>query len=265
MGSTLLTVSPVAPTSLSHDGSVGQWVWGNLLDDETFSFTGGSGLKLASGGDSAKLVAPNVACGSGAAAIGTSEVTDLGPDNTDGAMEATITLTLQTGGDYKVCYRLAGGTYTQVGSNMLWAGPTGFNDDGFVTVGKQEIITITGGSGFNRTGSDGDGVIMVPSSNTCSGRQGEVIGQHFLGPDDADGLTSDRSTNNFTVELVGSYKVCYKIAGAVNFVQVGSTLVTVYGLAPTSFFGDGSVVTGGTEIITLVGGMMHGVMTLPAL
>ena len=250
VGSTLLTVAPVAPTSFSHDGAV------EVGSSETISLTGGSGFKLlpsVSGGDSAKVVVGGGAC-SDMAAPGTTEVTDLGPDDTDGAIQATMALTFTIAGDYKLCYKVATGTYVQVGSKLLWVGPTGFNDDGLTTVGTQQTITFTGGSGFNRKSSGGDAAKIVSSSDACSGAAaGGTAVVSDLGPDNADGATSATASVSFT--QLGIYKVCYKVSGG-SFVQIGSNLLTVRGSLPTSFDDDGKLVTGGYETLTLDGGVV---------
>ena len=69
----------------------------------------------------------------------------------------------------------------------------------------------------------------------------------------SDGTTA---TVKFTFNIADTYKVCYKVGGAASYVQVGSNLLTIHGVAPTSFVDDGMVLFGenGTEYITLHGG-----------
>jgi hypothetical protein len=142
VGSSTLTVNAVAPTVFSDDGAVATGA------GEIITMTSGSGLKLMStSGDAAKAVTSSGAC-SDAAAGGTSEVTDLGPDNADDATQAKASFTFTIAGDYKVCYKLAGGTYAQVGSSTLTVNavaPTGFSDDGAVTTGEIEAAILIGG------------------------------------------------------------------------------------------------------------------------
>ena len=104
------TVLGVMPTAYTDDGA--------LFTDstETLSFTGGTGLKLASGYDSAIVVASSGTCAATldyVMAGGTSPVTDLGPDDADGATTATANFSFTIAGTYIVCYQVYRGTYTQ--------------------------------------------------------------------------------------------------------------------------------------------------------
>ena len=85
----------------------------------TIAFSGGSALDLASGQDAAKVVLSSGDCSSGAAGGGTSEVTDLGPDDSTSATSATAAFTWTSAGTYKVCYKVDGGSYAQVGTSTV--------------------------------------------------------------------------------------------------------------------------------------------------
>ena len=64
------------------------------------------------------------------------------------------------------------------------------------------------------------------------------------------------ATAGFTFHIADAYKICYKVDGGSSYVQVGSSLLTIVGVPPTSFADDGSVlfVENGTEYVTLHGG-----------
>ena len=248
VGSSLLTAAAVVPTGFNGDAAI------EIQGTETISFTGGSGLKTWDdqvGGDAAKVVTSTSTC-SDSAGGGTSEVTDLGPDDADNSTQANATFTFTTGGDYKVCYKVHAGSYTQVGSSLLWVGPTGYSDDGAVTTGGTETINIVGGTGFNLSNGNGDSAKMVSDSGNCSDAAGGGTSEMTdLGPDDANGAAAATATFNFTV--AGKYKLCYKVSGG-TYIQVGSSLLTVIGTAPTGYSDDEVVSTGGSETIIFLGG-----------
>jgi len=89
----------------------------------TMTFSGGRGLNLAAGQDAAKVVLSSGDCSSAAAGGGTSEVTDLGPDDSTSATSASAAFTWTSAGMYKVCYKLAGGSYAQVGTSAITVTP----------------------------------------------------------------------------------------------------------------------------------------------
>ena len=193
------------------------------------------------GGDAAKVVTSSGSC-SDSAAGGTSEVTDLGPDNTDGVTQAEAGFTFTVAGDYKVCYKLAGGSYAQVGSSTLTVAavaPTAFSDDGAVTTGSSETITFLDGNGLNLL-TGGDSSKIVSSNDTCAyqvaGGTSEVTD---LGPDNSQG--SVNATAAFSFTIAGSYKVCYKVAGENDYRQVGAELLIVLAVPPIRFHLDGVV------------------------
>jgi len=89
----------------------------------TMTFSGGRGLNLAAGQDASKMVLSSGGCSAAAAAGGTSEVTDLGPDDSTSATSASAAFTWTSAGMYKVCYKLAGGSYAQVGTSAITVTP----------------------------------------------------------------------------------------------------------------------------------------------
>ena len=250
VGSSVLTVAAVPPQAFSNDGVM------TTGGDETITFTGGSGLKLmATSGDMTKVVLSSGGC-SDVAARGTKEVTDLGPDNSNGATLAITAFKFTLAGTYKVCYRTVGGSYVQVGSSLIVMGspPTSFKDDGQSSTGGRETITLTGGTGLDRS-NGGDTAKMVLGSDTCAyqtaGGTSEVTD---LGPDDSKAATNVTAT--FIVTIAGTYKLCYKVFGGA-YTQIGTKQWTVLGVNPTSFRDDGNVHTsdsGVTEFIDLWGG-----------
>jgi len=74
--------------------------------------TGGSGWNTAPGYDSIKVIDDSDSCTEGTAL---QTVTDLGPDDSVSATEATAELAAFTvAGNYKICYKVAGGTWSHV-------------------------------------------------------------------------------------------------------------------------------------------------------
>ena len=67
-------------------------------------------------------------------------MTDLGPNDADDiTTTATASFVFTVAGTYKVCYRVWGGSWAQVGSNtdtvvVRGVAPTGWSDDGSVCV-----------------------------------------------------------------------------------------------------------------------------------
>jgi hypothetical protein len=154
--------------------------------------TGGVGLALAPGQDSAKVVASTATC-SESSGGGTSEVTDLGPNDSSGGTSAGVVFTFTTPGAYKVCYKLGSMSYAQVGSGAVAiAGvtPTGFTDDGSVNMGTTETVTFTSGAYMN-LGSGADSAKAVAGNGTCAdGAAGGTSEVTDLGPDDSTGATA---------------------------------------------------------------------------
>ena len=128
--------------------------------------------------------------------------------------------------------------------------PTSFTPTTWAT-GTSQTITLSGGNGLKLMASpDGDSIKMVGETDACEtgiattdATPGEIT--------DLLGVANDSSNNpidnekdgatlaaaSITFSATGSYKVCYKTAGAGEYGQVGSTLLTVAPAyaAPTSF------------------------------
>ena len=133
----------------------------------------GAGLQLQkSSGDSAKVVSQSNNCAA-SPAPGTSVVSDLGPDDKTNAETATISINFSQAGSYKVCYKVPGRNFVQVGATLLVVSavlPTSFHDDGSVFVSQgteQEFITFRGGSGMN-LGSGKDKCKLIDWHDFCS-------------------------------------------------------------------------------------------------
>ena len=75
-------------------------------------------MSRASGADLAKVVASSGDC-TAAAGGGSSEVTDLGPNDAVGVTTAQAAFTFPLDGTFKICYKLSGGSYMQVGTALL--------------------------------------------------------------------------------------------------------------------------------------------------
>ena len=97
------------PTSFADDGNLKA---GGI---EKIIFSGGTGLVAT---DSAKAVPSSGSCAAGAGG-GSSEVTDLGPNDSAGTTSADAEFTFTNGGTYKLCYKVTGGSYEQVGSSLI--------------------------------------------------------------------------------------------------------------------------------------------------
>ena len=55
---------------------------------------------------------------------GTVEVTDLGPTNAEHARSAEATFVFSMSGSFIMCYKLMGGRYEQVGTNLISVNPS---------------------------------------------------------------------------------------------------------------------------------------------
>ena len=85
---------------------------------------------------------------------GTTEAVNPGLTLSSDATSATAGFTFDIADTYKVCYKVDGGSYVQVGTSLLTTvgvPPTRFADDGKVLFGENatEYITLHGGSGQN--------------------------------------------------------------------------------------------------------------------
>ena len=113
--SQVITVVAVAPTSWSVSGTV------SAGDTVTMSMSGGSGLDTNDRADVAKVVASGGSCGD-AAAGGTSVASNLGSGDESGATSAEASFSFAASSStqtYMVCYKVAGGSYVQVGSSEV--------------------------------------------------------------------------------------------------------------------------------------------------
>ena len=226
VASATLTVLGTAPTGYTDDGAV------TTGGAESITFSGGTGLDLRNGRDAAKIVAAGDTCANTVAG-GTSQDTDLGSTDTQGALNATGVFTATIAGSYKVCYKIyRGAAWTQVGTTWTMNGvvPTGFQDDGKVYMSEDAAITefihLHGGSGMNIAGGK-DSLKVVDWHDACdtatstAGGSSEVTD---LGNDDANDATTAAASLQFNG--AGSFKVCYKLYGG-NYTQVGTDLLTV--------------------------------------
>ena len=73
-----------------------------------------------------KMVGASDDC-SAATAGGAAEVTDLGPDDASDETSATASFTFTIAGSYKVCYKVAGGSWAQVGTGTVATKPVTYN------------------------------------------------------------------------------------------------------------------------------------------
>ena len=84
----------------------------------TVIMSGGSGLRLGSGQDSAKVIMSSGNCLKDAPGGGTQEVTNLGPNDGSGSSTATAVFRWKVAGTFQLCYRVAAGEYIRVGENI---------------------------------------------------------------------------------------------------------------------------------------------------
>ena len=213
------------------------------------------------GGDNAKAIGSAGDCGTDAAAGGTSIVTNLGPDDSADATSATAAFTWTSLGQYKLCYQLKGGSYTEITPliTVYGSAPTLFSTSGTVEPGAAATITFNSGSCLT-LGPNEDQAKAVASDGTCSDATAAAGGSAVvtdLGPDDASG-TATSATATFTFTTAAQYKLCYSVAGTSSWSQVGSALLTVAGVSGWSTSGD--VVTGAATTVTFDGaGLDQGV------
>ena len=218
VGSAILAVTEAVPplsyTPSTEPGAV-------LNTEQTFSFSSGMKLQLGPGKDSVKAVLATGDCIS-APAGGSSEVTNLGPDDGSSATTAEVGMTFSSEGEYRLCYRVYGGTYELVGEAFLVRKPPG-SFSGSAYTGGASTIRLVGGYGMNLL-SGNDALKVVAASGDCTGQA--VGGSSVvtdLGPDDTSGSAVDEATASLTFDTEGAYKVCYQLVGS-SYVQVGSNL-----------------------------------------
>ena len=126
-------------------------------------------MVLNAAGDSVKVVLNSDTCADVPAA-GTSIITDLGPDDSIGAINATVNFIFTQAGMYKVCYKVERGTFVQVGgTSWVVSGvvPTHFQGGSNMIVKEDEFITLNGGSGMN-LGSGKDKCKLIDWHDPCS-------------------------------------------------------------------------------------------------
>ena len=137
------------------------------------------------------------------------------------------------------------------------------------TAGTSQTITLSGGAALKLMASpDGDSIKMVGGTDACEtgiatkdATPGEILDLLGVAGDSSnepfsnekDGATMAAASVTFSA--TGSYKVCYKAAGAGEYGQVGSTLLTVApaNAAPTAF-NPLYLSTGSSQTFTVTGG-----------
>ena len=230
------------------------------------NFVGTTGYNTGDGsvtisGDKAKAVVSTGNCGSAAAAGGTSIVTNLG---SGGSTSSTAAFTWTSLGQYKLCYQLKGGSYTEITPliTVYGSAPTSFSTSGTVEPGAAATITFNSGSCLT-LGPNEDQAKAVASDGTCSDAAAAAAGGSAvvtdLGPDDASG-TATSATAIFTFTTAAQYKLCYSVAGTSSWSQVGSALLTVAGVSGWSTSGDAG--TGAATPVTFAGAGLHRGMLL---
>ena len=161
---------------------------------------------------------------------GAAEVTDLGPGDSVGTNAAQFEMAFSHAGAFKICYKLAGGAYEEVGAVVFMVNataPTAFTCDGKVNVGAPQVFTMSGGAGL-QLGQQKDAMKAVHGADSCLANvAGGTTIDTDLGPNDADGATD--ATCQFTWQHPGRYQLCYRTWGG-NFTKVqpngdGSQLV----------------------------------------
>jgi len=227
---------------------------------QLFSLTGGSGLDIRAGRDMAKMVAGNASNCSVPAAGGTSEVSDLGPDEANSAVLATASFNFTTTGTYQLCYKAFGGNYGFVGSEVrVLARPQQYTSDGSVTAGTVEPIVFAGGSGL-RLGAGQDSAKMVSSAGNCSEAPvGGTVEVTDLGPDDSEGTTTATASFTFSPNSTGVHTVCYRLAGG-SYSAIGQpVIVAAQPVGPRAFSVTTAPLTAGTleSFMILSGGSLN--------
>jgi hypothetical protein len=177
------------------------------------------GLQLGPEQDAAKVVLASATCAS-AHAVGTTEVTNLGPADNVGATTAQFQIVFTHVGVYKVCYKLSGSAYEMVGTGLLTVNttiPVALSYSGEVATIATKVFTMTGGHGLQLAPwYDSAKIIAVPG--TCFGNAaGGTTVITDLGPDDNSGATA--ATAQFTWQQVGKFQLCYRALGG-NYTKV---------------------------------------------
>merc|ERR1712232_941197 len=167
----------------------------------------------ANTGDAVKFVADITSaaeCDSAVAVSGTgTSSTDLLPDDAVDATSTEVRVTFDRGGEYKICYKLAGMSFQLVDLTISVAGPTGQVTWTSTNPGLdiKEVFTMDGFDLDSTYG--GDRVKFVDSSSAdCSGAAGGGVGEVIdLDPGDETNRTYVSANATFTVG--GIFRMCY--------------------------------------------------------
>jgi len=207
---TVKGVSAVSPTTFSTQA------------DQIITFTGG-GMDRSAGGDSAKLVLNTAALCDGALVPGTSEETDLGPDDLANQITAEISVKITQAGTYIACYKFAGT------SDYIYISGFDLSVEGLDEyVPTTTDVMIATGFSFFGLGLDtrpaGDKMKFVEDGQDCTApAAGGIDEVTDLGPGDEEGATYSRITVIF--KLAGIFKVCYQVGGLAYTLQSATLLV----------------------------------------
>eukprot|EP00929_Paragymnodinium_shiwhaense_P123459 TRINITY_DN9734_c0_g5_i1.p1 TRINITY_DN9734_c0_g5~~TRINITY_DN9734_c0_g5_i1.p1 ORF type:complete len:1096 (+),score=165.78 TRINITY_DN9734_c0_g5_i1:67-3354(+) len=176
----------------------------------------GIGLDRGNGQDSAKVVLDTAVDCSGGAVSGTSEITDLDPDDQSNQETSLISITLQTPGPYKMCYKVTGESYSLLATSLIVKGATSYERTGYgdqlAHTGELTSFTIYG-NGLDQRTDIGDRAKFIDSPRVdCTGSPaGGTTEVTDLGPTDDTGQT--QVTMDVTFTTLGQYQLCYKIKG----------------------------------------------------
>eukprot|EP00929_Paragymnodinium_shiwhaense_P095420 TRINITY_DN5652_c0_g1_i1.p1 TRINITY_DN5652_c0_g1~~TRINITY_DN5652_c0_g1_i1.p1 ORF type:complete len:1295 (+),score=207.12 TRINITY_DN5652_c0_g1_i1:95-3979(+) len=172
----------------------------------TFMMTGYK-LDRSPSGDAVKFVTDNGNC-TDAAAGGSLEVTDLGPNDLTDQASVTSTISFAEPGQFKLCYKLKDEDYIMWPETIVVKGATDLTPTLAFTAGATTFTFV--GLGIDRRATVGDRVKFVEDGQDCeqvpAGGTAEVTN---LGPDDLFDQTSAEVTVDF--DAIGSYRACYKV------------------------------------------------------
>jgi len=260
-----VAISAYPPTTFLYNENI------TMYANQPYTFTFAEGFLLNRGitQDAAKAVLATGSCENDAPAGGSVETVDLGPDDAAGSIadnidvhNATAVFSFATAGEYKLCYLLSGGVYTQInmidnstGTPIMTTdaltflidpmAPTEFSSDGTITPGTVETFNITGGAGLMLApGADAAKIIEVDDFLGCdvalpAGGTSEATDlQGIAGPSDSDSATNASISATFI--KAGTYEICYRLsAGAYGDPLAGASgssgQFTVMQQTPTSY------------------------------
>eukprot|EP00929_Paragymnodinium_shiwhaense_P002867 TRINITY_DN103181_c0_g1_i1.p1 TRINITY_DN103181_c0_g1~~TRINITY_DN103181_c0_g1_i1.p1 ORF type:complete len:1048 (-),score=149.87 TRINITY_DN103181_c0_g1_i1:88-3231(-) len=181
----------------------------------TFLFSG-TGLNRAPTGDAVKFVVSTATSCNQPPAGGTTEITDLDPDDETNADTAQLTNTFATPGGYKICYKLTGGAYGLLDVMISVKGPVGI----FPTTASTSMPTTFTilGEYLNRIFNT-DKVKFVDPAGDCTGDPaGGTVEVNNLGPDEEFRQYTAEATVTFTE--IGTFKACYLVEGTDFYIAV---------------------------------------------